>query len=238
MLVCRPSHGELRIEVRDSGVGIAEHDLEEIFQEFHQLHDNVTEGLGLGLAITRRIADLLNHQVGVRSSLGKGSLFYVTVPVVGADSDEDDRDIPDLLGSPFLQGVSVLCIDDEPAILEATRAILERWGAQVTTIKRVKEYEELCRIGASFDVFIADYQLRDEKMGLELLRHFKDSFNPEVLGVLMTAERDPGIEDQALMEGFEFIEKPVEPGRLKEVLDREAADLREFDSDSSLTGIQ
>lgn len=218
MMLCRPDECGMRIEVRDSGIGIDSAYLEDVFQEFHQLHENATEGLGLGLAITRRIANLLSHQVGVRSRVGSGSVFFVRLPIVSVEHREQVDLSVDAADARFLNGASILCMDDEPAILEATKALLERWGAQVTTVKRVKEFDQLCQAKTRFDVFIADYHLRDERMGLDLLKAYRDQADGDFLGILMTAERDPTIEDQALMEGFDFIEKPVEPNRLREAL--------------------
>jgi CheY-like chemotaxis protein/anti-sigma regulatory factor (Ser/Thr protein kinase) len=238
MMICRPDECGLRIEVRDSGIGIDSAHLDVVFQEFHQLHENATEGLGLGLAITRRIANLLSHKVGVRSRVGSGSVFFVRLPVVAVDRREVSNLSPEPAEAHFLNGCSVLCMDDEPAILEATQALLERWGAQVTAVKRVKEFDQLRQAQTHFDVFIADYHLRDELMGLDLLKTYRDQADGDFLGILMTAERDPTIEDQALMEGFDFIEKPVDPNRLREVLIAHLAEHRMTGKQDSQTVVQ
>src|SRR5690606_25643741 len=88
MVACRPRGGTLRVEVRDSGVGIAADEQEIIFQEFVQL-DNPErardKGLGLGLAIVRRLTDLLGHHLSLRSAPGKGSVFSLELPAAEPD---------------------------------------------------------------------------------------------------------------------------------------------------------
>ena len=109
----------MRLMVTDTGIGIAPEDIDSIFDEFHQVKTNsFTEGLGLGLSIVQRTAELLNCRVGVQSELGHGSSFYIDVPL---GSMEKVTEHEDTAMSSRLEGSGhVLIVDDEPDIIEAT----------------------------------------------------------------------------------------------------------------------
>lgn len=218
LVVCRREGNDaVRIEVRDSGRGIPADKLEAIFQEFQQL-DRSGEGVGLGLAIGERMAELLGHQLQVRSKLGAGSTFSVTVPRVTVQ----EAPVPSIDSIPikkrWLEGLRILCVDDDRDILEATRIVLERWGAEVCCLTSVQEYRDEVTNPRPFEIVLMDYQLHESSNGLDLLKHYQ-VISPQVfLGVLITAEQDPAVEQAALQAGFQFLAKPVEPAKLRSVL--------------------
>ena len=208
----------IRIEVRDSGRGIPEDKLEAIFQEFQQL-DRSVEGVGLGLAISQRMAELLGHQLTVRSHVGLGSTFSVTVPrVMVQEIPAASVDNISFAKQRWLEGVRILCVDDDRDILNATRTVLERWGAQVRCLNGVESYREEIVEEDFHDIALMDYQLHASSTGLDLLKHYRE-INPNTfLGVLITAEQDPQVERDALEAGFQFLAKPVEPAKLRSIL--------------------
>jgi len=207
----------IRIEVRDSGRGVHDNKLEAIFQEFQQL-DRSGEGVGLGLAIGERMAELLGHHLKVRSKLGRGSTFSVTVPRVEAwePANPNIDSIP--IKTRWLEGLRILCVDDDRDILEATRTVLERWGGEVHCLTSVQEYREEVAGDRTYEIVLMDYQLHESSNGLDLLKHHQ-LVSPQVfLGVLITAEQDPEVERAVLQAGFQFLAKPVEPAKLRSVL--------------------
>ncbi len=215
MVVCRQRKGGLCIEVRDSGIGIDKKNLKTVFDEYYQLDNELTEGLGLGLAITKRVSDLLHHPIGVRSALGKGSVFHVTVPLSDGISSINSSLQHMHISDDFLTDINVLCIDDEPTIVNALKELLTRWGATVTTAKNHLEYLSLTGEEDRFNVILADYHLRDSWTGLEILRHYRNSNAYKFVGVLITAEKNATIEDEALLEEFCYLTKPVDTEQLK-----------------------
>ena len=222
MVACRLRKGHLCIEVRDSGIGIEPQNIETVFDEYVQLDTGLTAGLGLGLAITKRVSDLLNHPIGVRSALGKGSVFYVSVPIAGAalNTREEKEQIEEekKIDINFLEGQNVLCIDDEPAIRQSLSELLRRWGAEVHTASNHNEYLGMLKIGLHFDIILADYHLGESWYGLDILKHYHQYSAQQFIGVLITAEKDASIEDAALLAEFSYVEKPIDPKYLKATL--------------------
>lgn len=128
---CRRNHQALRIEVWDSGSGIPEQKQEEIFHEFVQLENPARtrdRGLGLGLAIVRRLCGLLGHQVTLHSQVGRGSVFAVSVPLSPAAHFRFPEKVA-VADDGTLSGVRIVVIDDDPQILEAMREFLSAVGA-------------------------------------------------------------------------------------------------------------
>jgi len=218
LVVCRREGKDaIRIEVRDSGRGIPDDKLEAIFHEFQQL-DRSGEGVGLGLAIAQRMAGLLGHQLRVRSHQGQGSIFSVSMPRVACSEPpaRGDRVLP--IRTRWLEGVRILCVDDDANILQATRTVLQRWGAEVDCIGGVADYRAEVEHGGDYEIVLMDYQLHDQETGLALLQHHRAQSAHPFLGVLITAEQDPEVRSAALAAGFQFLAKPVEPAKLRSVL--------------------
>lgn len=218
LVVCRREAGEqIRIEVRDSGEGIPADKLEAIFQEFQQLNRSA-DGVGLGLAIAERMAALLGHRLQVRSILGAGSTFSVSVPLVAVQELPEpsiDR-VP--VKTRWLEGMRILCVDDDRAILAATRTVLERWGGEVCCLSTFQEYRQELAGARPYEIVLMDYQLHEQTNGLDLLEQYQRASPQVFLGVLITAEQDPRVEEAALQAGFQFLAKPVEPAKLRSIL--------------------
>jgi signal transduction histidine kinase len=196
-----------RFEVRDSGVGIDPARLPAAFGEYSRLADGqrLSEGAGLGLSIVARIAQMLDHPVTVRSRPGAGSTFAVVVPAAGAPQ----RRVPRGLAPVSLNGLSVLCVDDEPDVLLGTAALLQRWGAQVTACADAGQVPD-----GQFDVALVDYHL-DGGDGLDLLRALSGRAR---LRLLVTATSEDGWADALAAEGIMLLGKPVAPLELRAIL--------------------
>jgi|GEM_PF-4803965 len=216
MVVCR-RHGEnIRIEIRDSGIGIPEDKSATIFQEFQQL-DESSEGAGLGLAICQRMAHLLGHEIKMTSSPGRGSCFSIIVPRCKAEAVKADTYDFKTYQKRWLEGIQILCVDDDREILNATHTVLERWGGQITCLHDANQFDEITMLDKNYDVVLMDYQLNDNHKGLDLLRKYRDRHD-NFLGVIVTAEQDRQIEKDALSMGFKYLAKPVEPAKLRATL--------------------
>jgi two-component system, chemotaxis family, CheB/CheR fusion protein len=177
LLGCRKRGDKLRIEVWDSGTGIAEQDLKAIFEEFHQLDNPARErskGLGLGLAIVKRVADLLGHTVDVRSRLGSGSVFTVEVPLGGTDSFAPvTLPLVKTRSKARMRG-TILIVEDDPAVRDMLQLLFEGEG-HVTRVAADghKALELLGQHSTAPDLIIADYNLPLGMSGLDVIRRLQ-----------------------------------------------------------------
>ena len=227
---CRRRGQQLSIEVYDTGIGIEEADLERIFQEFHQVKEvkeqNDDKGLGLGLAITHRLSQMLEHPVNVRSRFGNGSRFSISVPIHQLDVVKTPTRLP-WAPTGHLDGLRILCLEDSPEVLEAMNELLTRWGCEVTPCRDMESARRALDHSA-LDVIVADYSLGDDSTGLDLLLEARSQRQGQFQGIMISAEQDPTIRTRVRSEGFFFLTKPVDPASLRTLLRRAMAN-REHD---------
>jgi PAS domain S-box-containing protein len=217
---CRRRGAEVEIEVWDTGPGIAEQHQQAIFDEFRRLDRGSPwgeQGLGLGLSICDRIARLLGLQLGLRSVPGRGSVFRVRVPVgVEATTGELPMDPAPAAAPGSLVGVTALCVDNEPEILDGLVALMSRWGVRVLTATGSGAARELAERERP-TVLLADYRLADgEEDGLSLLADLcRDG---AVAGALLTADHSATVAERARELGIPLLRKPIKPGALRALL--------------------
>ena len=216
-LVCSYRDGHCRIEVRDTGIGIEKDQLEAIFQEFHQgtSPSASKEGFGLGLAIVRRLADLLEHEVGVESTPGKGSCFSVTVP--SAVSIEDGGNVDageDSAVRPGGAGLVVL-VEDDVNVAGAWGMLLEAEGYEVVAAGTVAEadavVEGLIKIPS---LIISDYHLADGSTGVESVVHIRKHFGEDIPAFIVSGDTSKVVMDARPLDNCTLMSKPVNTARL------------------------
>lgn len=227
LIGCRRDGDRVRIEVHDQGPGIPERLQREIFEEFRRLDDgrDGERGTGLGLAIVERTGRLLDHPVSLRSRPGQGSTFAVTVPraetadvdgpAPAAAADEQD------LGP--LAGCVAWCIDDDPRVCAATRALLERWGCAVPFAGGPRGALDVAGPGRIPQIVLLDVRLgqiegRGEIEGPALYEELCARWGQAPAVILITAERDPALRQQAHERGWGFLTKPVRPPALRALM--------------------
>ena len=221
LIGARHRGGEIQIEVRDSGIGIAPEHVEEIFREFYQVANPArdrTLGLGLGLAIVSRIARLLGTQVHVRSAPGHGSVFWLRVQRTDAsDADATPEDEHRIGEAPAT--LPVLVVDDDRLVLAGTRALLEKLGCRVVTAHDAAGAEAALRaIDERFVLVLCDLWLSDRDSGIALLRGLAAMTPVSVYGVVVSGDTSPETIQLARDAGFELLHKPVSPARLRAVV--------------------
>lgn len=208
---------QLRIEVWDTGPGIAAHQQQEIFLEFRRLQreDNASEkGVGLGLSIVQRLAQLLDHKISLRSTPGKGSCFAVTVPRANPQPIPDRKATSGhSIQNPF-NARKILVIDNEVAILEGMVVLLQGWGAEVKTARDQTEAFQILENFVPELVFV-DYHLDEGANGLDLVAALRHQRQISAAFVLITADRQPSVVDLANQMNVQVLHKPVRPAALR-----------------------
>ncbi len=236
LIGCRRHGDVLRIEVHDQGPGIPKSLQREIFEEFRRLNEGHDQdrGAGLGLAIVERLGKLLDHEIGLKSELGKGSVFWVSVPLATQQPSQDcsqptaSGDSLERADAPF-QGLRAWYIDADSSSCEATSALLKRWGCDVPFADGPQ---------AALDFATQDNApqlvLLDVRMGTyygpdlygELVAIWQQS--PQV--ILVTAERDIALRRHAAERGWAMLFKPVRPSALRALVSQTMLRLRETEN--------
>jgi PAS domain S-box-containing protein len=219
LLGCRRRAGSLRIEVLDRGPGIPQDEIDGLFEEFRQLEvvaasrDN---GLGLGLAIAKRLATLLSHKIHVDSIPGKGSQFAVEVPLGEAQRPERAQDIRPEPSGHNLNGAEVILIEDDLAVATATQRFLEAWGCRVTTVasggQALSALEDLARPP---DLIIADYRLPEGRSGMDVIAQLQGDHIEGVPALIVTGDTSPESLETLSKCGYSVLHKPVRPAKLR-----------------------
>lgn len=221
LVACRVRGRALRLAVYDTGKGIPETDQQTIFDEFRRLDSSRprdhTGGLGLGLAIVRRLAQALRLTVLVRSTVGRGSMFAVDLPLVHVS-----RGRPEVSASgPMLVGRLIVVVDDEPSILLAATFILETAGCHVISAR--SSSEAMLSLTSSTrvpDAIICDHELNDKCYGTDVIRHLREEFNCDIPALLVTGNTAGGRAESSAREmGIPVLYKPLEAAALRSSLE-------------------
>ena len=208
-----PADGLLRIEVRDTGIGIRAEDRERIFEEFLQLGNpgrTSKKGLGLGLSIVQRLCGLLGYQIRLTSEYGKGSAFSFDVPlgrIQGLHNDAANAPVP---APADLTGKLIVVIDDESAIVDGMRVLLSGWGAEV--IGSLTGDDVVAAVHAAGKLpalLIVDHRLGTVENGIEVAQRIRRELDPEIPGILVTGSMTPDLDQLARAANLEFLLKPV-----------------------------
>ena len=213
--------GELaEIQVFDTGIGIPIDKLSSVFSEFTRLEEGAREaqGLGLGLSIVDRIARVLRLELQVDSGRGKGCRFSVVLPVTeAAEAVLPDRPAASQGPTAALNGMVVLCVDNDPRILEGMRLLLEGWGCVVLTNAGKTGPDPAGTTRP--DVLLADYHL-DGQTGIDFIRGFRNRHGPDIPAVLITADRSNEVRALAELIDVPVLNKPLKPAVLRQMMTR------------------
>ena len=220
VMALRARGDQLRIEVWDTGVGIAEDKLRDIFTEFHQLLPQGTggrQGVGLGLAIVERMVRILGYDIGVSSRPGRGSRFVLTLPLEPAQAlrEMPRAGVPRGFSGGF-DGLSILVIDNEPAVLESMQLLLERWGCEVITVgSEAQALEMLEHTGRIPAIILADYHLDNERTGYDAVHGVRRYLGRDIPAAIITADRSDDTRRLLRAQCLPVLNKPVKPNRLR-----------------------
>ena len=220
---CRRKRTSLVIEVWDTGQGIPEDQLIDIFLEFKRLQSNSRtgrdKGLGLGLAIVDKISSVLGHQVSVASVENRGSVFSVEVPYGNPELPVNNPNSPELAITDKLQTAMIWVVDNDPMICNGMQKLLGAWGCDVVCALSQSDLLEKVDIDeASPDILIADYHLDDGINGIDMVGELEQKLKklPQVL--MITANYTPVLSSRVKDLGYFLQNKPVRPMKLKTTL--------------------
>ncbi len=213
----------VRVEVSDTGIGMAAQELDHIHEEFYQIGvpTNATrEGYGLGLSIVNRIAKLLNLKLDIHSELGVGSTFALTLPVGTASVESIVHTDPETVAERSARNVRrILVVDDDPAVLNATRLLLTAEGYGVATASSGAQALERVRESADLELLISDYHLAERETGRQLIASVRQLRGPEFKAVLITGDTSTAARGVQRHENIHFLSKPVNPDELLRLIE-------------------
>ncbi|MDS9466990.1 hybrid sensor histidine kinase/response regulator [Paracoccus sp. MBLB3053] len=215
----RKRGGRAWLEIMDTGIGIAAPDRARIFDEFHRIsREGGAPGMGLGLSIVRRACAKLGHPIAMDSEPGRGTVFRVSLPLVGSESQSHGAvAAPD---GPSLRGRVALVVENDHAMRRAYQLILRDRLGMVARVSGGTS-EALAMMGDEPpDVVIADYNLDHTDTGLDAIRALRSAAGQAIPAIIVSARRDPEMVRASVAMGVPVLEKPVRPEDLQVVLQR------------------
>lgn len=218
VVVARSTRTHINVEVWDTGSGIPAAELPRIFDEFYQVgrpERDRSQGLGMGLAIVKRLAQLLGHRLEVTSTPGRGTLFRLGVPrgelpdldeeMVAADTQPMAVDVPQM----------VLVVDDEEPIREGLRLLLQEWGYQVITAADAAQAENaVSALEGRVDLVLTDLHLGPGPGGSDVITAVRRLCEREVPAILITGDATGQALREVVAGSDPVLFKPVQPRHL------------------------
>jgi PAS domain S-box-containing protein len=216
-LECEVQGGLCTVRVIDTGIGIDEDQLDEIFREFHQCKTPGAskEGFGLGLAIVKRLSDLLGLDLHVDSTLGQGSAFSVTLPAVGdPDLVEEVDDGIEHGPHPETTGLVVL-IEDDVNVANAWGMLLEAEGYRVAVAASATEAKALIQhVEEVPALLISDFHLLDGSTGVEAVSLIRENYSASIPAFIVSGDTSKIVKDSRLLDNCTLMCKPIDTNRL------------------------
>jgi|GEM_PF-4747208 len=223
VLALSMKNNRVRISVRDTGLGIPPSRQEDIFHEFVQVGNaerNREQGMGLGLAISRRIARLLGSELKLVSELGKGSAFFFQLSSVDKRSDATTTQATAQLAKPTpLEGKLIVTIDDDAMIRESMGMLMKKWGCEVLSCWDLASANDaLQQANRLPDAIISDFSLQGERNGIEVLDMLMKQAGKKIPALLLTGDSSLEMMERSATSGYPIVHKPISPEKLHRFL--------------------
>jgi CheY-like chemotaxis protein len=223
LLACRPSkqRGFVRLEVRDSGIGIADHQQKKVFEEFYQVENperDRNKGLGLGLSIVERTCKLLDHGLHLRSALGCGSTFTVLVPVGDVEEVAESEFTAQPPKLHDIRGMRVMLIEDDELGRAALKGLLQSWGCLVVEAISASTAFERWDPALLPDFILTDYRLLGAQNGVDAVRSLRQVAGRDVPACVISGDTAEDVKLRINDAGLLLLHKPVKPAKLRSVL--------------------
>jgi PAS domain S-box-containing protein len=215
-LRCSPSGERVRLEVRDTGVGIPADQLGLIFEEFYQVGvppNSSRDGFGLGLSIVQRIAKLLRTRIEVHSTPAAGSVFAFELPQAPAPASAGIGQVSPAAATPAGGAQRILLVEDEPGVRNAMRMLFRIEGYAVTTAATAGEAMELLET-TEFDLLVTDYHLEGGRTGTQVIASARQARGPGLKAVLVTGDTSPAVREMPADANLRITSKPINSDEL------------------------
>jgi len=210
---------KVRIEVMDTGIGIAADQLPYIYDEFYQVGvptNSTRDGYGLGLSIVQRLVKLLNLGFDVRSEPGKGSSFSLVLPghlaqpsAAPAPAEHTARK-----PRPQAQKTHVLLVEDDGSVRDATRMLLRVEGFRVSAVSSLTEAQQAARQDSEVDLLVTDYHLGGSETGTQVVALLREQLGKPLKAVLITGDTSSAMRELAVDERVRVASKPIKADEL------------------------
>ncbi len=209
----------VRLCIKDTGIGIPDDKRELIFSEYQQLDNperDRDKGLGLGLSVVKKMTELLSLPFSFESTLGAGSSFCIDIPLGEAHL------VSSSVNTDFvrqLNNVHVLLVDDDSLVREATINLLGEWGCLVTVAESMHDALSAVKsIKQPVDILMCDYRLKEKITGVDVITGIRQNIDAELPAFLMTGDTDPKLRQQLNDQGFYVLNKPIKPAQLRNTI--------------------
>ena len=218
--------GHTLLSVADTGKGIAQEEQQRVFEEFYQIDNpgrDRSKGVGLGLALVQRMAELIGATISLRSQPGRGSCFTLALPDALPDGGQASLPTSAPL-APIPAGTRIYVVDDEQDILVSTRTLLTLWGARVETANCVPDTMALFERLGPPALLIADLQLGGPEHGTTMARRLRAAWG-EFPVLITTGETSSEALRETSEAGYPLLHKPITAERLREMISGAVAPL-------------
>jgi CheY-like chemotaxis protein len=219
LLGVRRRGAKLSVQVCDTGPGIPIAKRSLIFREFQRLEETAhsVRGLGLGLAIVERIGRVLDHRIELDSRPGRGSLFAVNLPRAETRVNTEAGVVVQPTAGQ-IQGLSVLCIDNDADVLNALQVLLEGWGCSVLAAQSGGEaFAQLRETTSQPDIILADYHL-DGGTGIEAVAGLRGRGKARAPVIVITADHSAEVQRAVRARGYALLRKPLKAAALRALM--------------------
>jgi len=225
LIGCRRRGDSVQIEIWDTGIGIAKAELKAIFDEYHQIDNDARErnrGLGLGLSIVKRLGELLVHPVDVRSQVGKGSVFSISVERSGPTMERKAIISSADTSSPPAPIVgTILVIEDDPDIRRLLEIMLTDDGHTVVAVADGHAaIEQVTRRSAKPDLIISDFNLPKGMDGVEAIADLRGLLHRQVPAIMLTGDISTDALAHIGLQDCVHFTKPIRAFELSNAIER------------------
>lgn len=221
LMGARARGDHVSIEIHDTGSGIPADKQDLVFREFQRFAVSAGSGpgIGLGLSIVDRIARVLDHPVTFRSVPGQGTMFALRLPRVVLTAPEPRAGTVAAL--PNLEHATILCIDNEPGVLDGMRTLLAGWGCRTHLATGLADALRIDRAAlARCDLMIVDYHLDADADGLQCVDALRRHCGAAIPAVMITADRSANVRAAAVAHGLHVLNKPIKPAAMRALITR------------------
>lgn len=220
LLGSRKKGRHIRLEIHDTGVGIAKKFQKYVFTEYYQISNperDRKKGLGLGLSVVKGLCYLLDHKLEMITKVGKGTSIYLSVPL----SDKKISPTPDYKNTPqdLEQTGRIILIDDDSEIIESMSSLMQQWGHSVQSFESERDALTYLKEHTFIpDMIIADFRLRENCTGVEAITAINKYYNTSIPALIITGDMEKGRLLQAQKSGHMLLHKPIKPAKFRSII--------------------